>query len=519
VGHRSPWAPVVTSLAVTRALLGKVARWSRQVALVAAGLVAAHPPDAPEGVVIRGALQRTAGWLWEVGVAVTPAQVADPVTTDDRRLLGAIPAAHSPVRVVPDGHESVAELCAGIAVSAERLRAVVFGTAKRARCAPATADTWRWTARAAAVTGHASELLLRSLSGHPGQLGGLPLDGVHLRTAIDAVARSWAEWRRVSAIWAGLTTETRGRSGPVVTDIGDLVLRMGRLAWDDPQWTPERGRGPRLRTVADLAVGGRGIAAVVAAVHQAADAFAQVAVTDLAAVTAADSAGRLYVRTRSLPDGYDVPRPYASAPADRTRPLLDAYAEARQASREAAGALAELAVATNAPSSTLALARAASALRPQIVEQDQIPATAAASEDRWPGAGQSMPGPIEQTVRKLRVKDPMVLLRAAAIDDAGQQLITQAEQLSSLASPRSAGVTAQRGPLGGSARLAAKDSPLGLAARLATSESRSTVGISTRPESGRNPRPGPLRVPGTAKALVAGPVPDGRHPSARSGPS
>ena len=34
--HRSPWAPVVTSLPVTRALLGKVARWSRQLALMAA---------------------------------------------------------------------------------------------------------------------------------------------------------------------------------------------------------------------------------------------------------------------------------------------------------------------------------------------------------------------------------------------------------------------------------------------------------------------------------------------------
>jgi hypothetical protein len=293
----------------------------------------------------------------------------------------------------------------------------------------------------------------------------------------------------------------------VVTDIGDLVLRMGRLAWDDPQWTPDRGRGARLRTAADLAAGGPVIAAVVGAVHQAADAFAHVAATDLAAVTAAGSAGRLYVRTRSLPDGYDVPRPYASAPADRTRPLLDAYTKARQASRDAAGALAELAVATNAPSSTLALARAASALSPQIAEQDQIPATAAASEERGPGAGQSTPGPIEQTVRKLRVKDPMVLLRAAAIDDAGQQLITQAEQLSSLASPRSAGVTAHRGPLGGSARLAAKDSPLGLAATLATSESRSTVGTSTRPESGRNPLSRPAPRPGHRQGPRRSPTP------------
>src|SRR5260370_17930444 len=178
-----------------------------------------------------------------------------------------------------------------------------------------------------------------------------------------------------------------------------------------------------------------------------------------------------------------------------------------EVSREAAGALAELAVGTNAPSSTLALAAAASAPRTQIAEQDQIPATAGASEDRWPGAGQSTPGPIEQTVRKLRVKDPVVLLGAAAIDDAGQQLITQAEQLSGLASPRSAGVTAQRGPLGGSARVAAKDSPLGLAATLATSESRSTVGTSTRPESGRNPLSRPAPRPGHRQGPRRRPAP------------
>ena len=57
--------------------------------------------------------------------------------------------------------------------------------------------------------------------------------------------------------------------------------------------------------------------------------------------------------------GYDVPRRYATAPLDRTAPLLDAYRAALQASAQAAGALAALALATDAPSATLALARAA----------------------------------------------------------------------------------------------------------------------------------------------------------------
>jgi hypothetical protein len=494
--HRSAWAPVVTSLPVTRALLAEVAGWSRQLALIAAGLVAAHPSDAAEGLVVRGALQGAA-WLWEVGVAVTPAEVADPVTADDRRLLQAIPAAYSPGRVVPGGHESVAELCAGITVSAERLRAAVFGAGERARWVPTTADAWRWTAIAAAVTGHASGLVLQSLSGHPGRLGGLPPDGMTLRAAAGAVAQSWTAWRQVGVLWAGLATEARGRSSPVVTEIGDLVLRMGRLAWDDPQWTPERGRGARPRSAADLTAGGEGVAAVVAAVHQAADALTQVAAADRAAVTAADSAGHLYVRTRSLPDGYDVPRPYATPPADRTRPLLDAYQAAVEASSQATSALAALAVATDAPSGTLALARVASVPRPQIPGQDQILPAVGALADRS-AAVSAMPGPTEQAIRKLRVKDPAVLLRAVAIDDAGQQLIAQVGQLSGQASAGGRGVPARRRPPGGPARLAAQDSPHRPAAALTSSKPRSTVGTSTRPEPQR-PRSRPAPLPGRSQ--------------------
>ena len=88
---------------------------------------------------------------------------------------------------------------------------------------------------------------------------------------------------------------------------------------------------------------------MVAAVHQAADAFARVAAADLAAVTAADSAGRLYARTRSLPEGYDVPRPYATAPTDRARPLLDAYRAAMEASSEVASALDDPRVRASSP--------------------------------------------------------------------------------------------------------------------------------------------------------------------------
>jgi len=42
-------------------------------------------------------------------------------------------------------------------------------------------------------------------------------------------------------------------------------------------------------------------------------------------------------------------------------------------------------------------------------------------------ASTGLPGPVERAVRQRRVSDPVILLRAAAIDNAAQDLIGQAE--------------------------------------------------------------------------------------------
>jgi hypothetical protein len=66
-----------------------------------------------------------------------------------------------------------------------------------------------------------------------------------------------------------------------MTEIGDLVLRLGRLAFDDPAWTPARGTQARLRDPAWPTWAG----ALVPVIHQTADALAQMAAGDLAAMT------------------------------------------------------------------------------------------------------------------------------------------------------------------------------------------------------------------------------------------
>lgn len=342
----------------------------------------------------------------------------------------------------------------GVSASAQRLRARAFGAMAQARWMAPSADTWQWPANAAAVTGHASALILRSLASHPSSPEN-PLDSTLLATAAEAMARSWKAWRRVAAAWTGISTETSGRTAPIVTDIGDLVLRIGRLAWDDPNWTPARPHRAGQRTWADRTAGIR--ADVVAAVHQASDAFAQLAAADLDVVTAADRAGRLYVRTRELSADYDVPRPYATAPVARTAPLLEAYRAAGHASRQAAGALGALALAIDASSAPLALARvAADPNHSQATRTSQHPSTRVAilQQPRVPAV---TPGPTERAIRDMRVTDPAVLVRATVIDNASRQLISQA---SHLAGPRPSGeTTGQRRAPGHAAQLAAQDYP------------------------------------------------------------
>jgi hypothetical protein len=241
------------------------------------------------------------------------------------------------------------------------------------------------------------------------------------------------------------------------------MLRMGRLAWHDPHWTPNRTHPVITRALPSQAVDGREI---VAAVHQAADAFADLAAGGAVAVTAAGRAGRLYVLTRTLPGTYDVPRRYATAPAERAWPLVQVYLTAQHASAQAAAALADLALATDAPSATLALARAASTSHQPPARSHSHPTPTSATVADGPSTPAAMPGPVEQAVHQLRLDDPALLLRAAAIDHAARTLLTQAGQAAAQPSSRTTGNAARPGD---AARLAARGFPAGLAIKPAAS--------------------------------------------------
>jgi hypothetical protein len=444
----------------------------------------------------RSEFASASGWLQAAGAAVRTALDIDPVRTSDTELLYAVPAAMTPQRqrLGPNG-ESAAELCDGIAVSASRLRSAMRDNTKRARWSPdVTSGGWQWMAQAAAVTCHLSELALRSLATRGAQLSSPPASETQLDAAADCMAGMRAAWQHVDRLWDGMITERRLLPTSTMTDASDLVLRLGRLVWDNPHWTPAHAQRGPLRPPPVMAPGAADFNAVVAAAHQAIDALTVVAKADGQAVEAASAAGRLYVPTRSLPQEYDVPRPFAPAPITRCRVLHEAYGTALDATITAARALDQLAVAVGAPSKALASARAAAlaqAHRPgsqnrpaDDVPSGQLPGGVSPWESRT-STGQT--GPVEHAIRDRGVSDPIILLRAAAIDNAASRLITQAENAVGVPGPSNA-PKSQRHAVGTPAQLAAQSFPHSQAARTSNQQpsgSASQVPISSIRVTGR----------------------------------
>lgn len=432
---RSDWAAVVTSAPVTMALLDEIACWSQQLALLT-GRLSVAPATEPASVMpVHQGLASACHWLVIADSTIRSSQRTAPPALPDTGLLMAIPATAVPERRSPQTPETTAELCQGVVTSALRLRAIAGTVSDQAAwSALATAESLRWTATAAAVTCHISENILRSLAGNagPGPTGTETL----LRGAAEAASRACASWRNVTASWRQMTTETTGLTSPGIPDTGDLIVRLGRLAFDDTDWTPARARQARLRGLADLAVTGEQATAVLAAVHHAADALARVAAADTDTVDTAIGDRRLYAPTRTLPEHLDVPYRYGQAtPADAIA-LLQAYQAATDATRMAATALDTVAIGLNAPSQVLAAARAATsqgraphaAARPREADGRSARLATVQSSGKDPPRARP-PGPVERGVRALGITgDPLLLLRAQAIDTAGRQLIAEAQR-------------------------------------------------------------------------------------------
>jgi hypothetical protein len=413
----SRWAAALASRPVTAALLQEISGQTERVWRLSVGLsYAASGTSALYGAAPTE-LDRANRWLRHARVLLRLVPAAGHPGFPGRFLLRALQANQALAPQPLTAPESLAGLCQGITISTERLHATALTRPGASQSALLTAESWRWTATAQAVTAGVTEILLRSLAERVQALPADPFARRLLTAAADTAASARERWRHVTAAWGHLTTGTQSLDAPGITDTTDLLLRLGRLAYANPYWTPARQRQAPVRDPADLAPGPDQVVTVFTALHQAADALASLATADEHNVRAATDARQIYLH----PDN-----PRGPAPATATSALLQAYTSAAAASTELAAALDTVALAIDAPSQTITAARLATS-------RGQEPARAAGPPLLTPTrpepavSQQHQPGPVEQRLSRLHIDNDILLQRAKAIDTAGRSLLAQAK--------------------------------------------------------------------------------------------
>jgi hypothetical protein len=428
----SDWAPVISSVPVSRALLGGLADQARA---IGAQLVRLSLDEAagPGTAAAWQRLQAAAGQLRELDAAVQAAQWQAPVLPEHRQLLEAIPVNATPEVQAPPPQAPVTTLCSGIISTAQRASQARREIAARAAWSPEfTAHSMRHAAANSVVTSLNTETVYRVLAAQARELGYHTLVP-GLDAAADRAADARRAWLAAARIWDTVVTDTRHYLSRAAAEAGHLALWTGRLAYADPAWTPACGPSPAVRDPASLAPSPAAFTQIASALHYTADSLVRAARTDLDTLRTAASAGRLYVTTRSLPElQYDVPRPYAHAPLERIAAAVDAYADAADTCQAMLQSAAQVAAAVDAPSRVLGAAEQATAY-PTIAPR----------------------GRLEQSLIDLGIRDAGLLRQGAGLDEMAQRILAQAHRCG-LASPQP---DAQAAPEPGAADPAADTAP------------------------------------------------------------
>ena len=361
----SSWAKVIHSPPVTEALLGEIGGLAAKLAPWMVRLSLESPPDSTMPAVAGLTFHDSGRWLWAAALRLETRSHPEPSAGEGRLVLAAIPANLPPAYRPLTADDTVPDLCEGVITTAARLQYGAAAFTRTARwSAQATSNSWRHDALAAAITADSSDVIIRGLARRAASLGLHPAIQAHLDNSARALKLACTAWRAVTGEWDLLSTGTHKRAGlsPVAIEMDDLVLRIGRLAYRNPGWTPGCRDASLARAPADLAPDADAISTVLAAVHHATDTLTYIAVTDQRCVRQAAADHRLYVPTRLLPEDYDIPYAYTPAPRSRVTGLLDGYRLAVKTCTAATTALDDLALAAGATSRVLAAAHTAPAV-------------------------------------------------------------------------------------------------------------------------------------------------------------
>ena len=357
--HRSPWAPAIASERVNRALLAELGQLAAPIAHHGANVALAPIPGAPESTDRRRRLNAACQWLWVLSASIEAARRAAPVPAADRDLLAAIPVNALPQRPLLEAAETVPGLCEGVIATAERLRHLAWHAAQQPPGSPGlTVTSARQAAETSTVTSHNCALIARALAAHTSH------------DALPPSARTWPTPPTPPGRPAAAGTRSRAPSArspptPAATSHQPppkpATWPYGPGGWPTP--TPP-GHPPAAPTTppAHRKTWPPGPATCPRWWQRCitrAKPWPCSAETEHDQLRAAAHAGRILVPTRTLPDDYNIPRPYATALPEHTGPLLARYRDASHASRQAATPIGRAADATGAPSRALTTARAA----------------------------------------------------------------------------------------------------------------------------------------------------------------
>jgi hypothetical protein len=328
--------------------------------------------------------------------------------------------------------ETITGLADGLTDTAGRVRRGFAAAAPEAAWSPElTAASLRQTAASAAVISHHCQLIQQTLASHATEFG-LPGLAQRLRTSSRAAGRARQAWLQATISWESIQTDTTKGTPPLTAEVTDLVMWTGRLADNDPNWSPAMRKASAARTGPALASTPADLALVVDAVRQAASAVVAIAAADYTRIRTAAQSGRLLTPAGDM---HASPErlPFTRASRNQTAGLLGAYRDAGTTSVQATAAADQ--IAGHIQDHNLHLSEQ------QRAEQDRTagwriagrlaspqldPASPAGIAEAK--ASRDMPGPPERRLIELGVTNPALMNRGTALDLAARQLIGEAAQ-------------------------------------------------------------------------------------------